>query len=90
MRCSELFDKAQGVVPQCVDLYRLAVAWCHDPIANLGIHPRELRRGVAGPQESVCWVHSYVVVGSSGVAFDRLQQYRQHLTIHEFSVTGVF
>src|SRR5262245_60602992 len=39
--CERAHD-AQGVVPQRIDFDRLADAWRHNPVTNLGIHPGEL------------------------------------------------
>ena len=43
----EVFHGAQSVVPERLDLHRLAAAWRDHPVADLGVHPGELDSGLA-------------------------------------------
>ena len=49
----EAGHRAERVVPERVDLDRLASPWRDDPVTNLGVHPGELDAGLARPEETV-------------------------------------
>ena len=51
-------EQTQGVVPERVDLHRLAAARRHDPVVHLGIHPRELIALRALHEQAVLRVHA--------------------------------
>src|SRR5437763_1145734 len=57
----------EGVVPERVDLDRLAQARRHDPIADLRVHPRELHAGGAGGEQAVGGVLADAVAGTVAV-----------------------
>src|SRR5262252_4306783 len=43
-----LCHATQGEVPERIDLHCLTGPWSHDPVAYLGVHPRELHPRFAG------------------------------------------
>src|SRR5882724_7531722 len=49
----EAGHRAERVVPERVDLDRLAGAWRDDPVTHLRVHPGELDAGLARPEEAV-------------------------------------
>src|SRR4029453_11427872 len=49
--------QAQRVVPEGVDLDRLAAPGCHPPVARLGVHPGELIARRALTEKAVGAVH---------------------------------
>src|SRR5579864_1046700 len=49
----QVFYDAQSVIPERLDLNWLAASRRHHPVANFGVHPRELRARSAGIQQAV-------------------------------------
>ena len=49
----QVLHHAQRVVPERLDLHRLAGPRRHHPVAHLGIHPGELHARLAGAQQAV-------------------------------------
>jgi hypothetical protein len=67
---------AQRVVPQRVHLDGLAVAWRHHPVADLGVHPRELHTGLACAKQPVGPVDTNPVSRAIVVPLDDSGEYR--------------
>ena len=72
----EIFHDAQRVVPQRLNLHRLADARRHYPVADFGVHPGELHARFAGSQQPVAFFHVDAVARSLHVPLDDLQQHR--------------
>ena len=68
----EVRHDAQRVVPQRVDLHRLADPRGHHPISNLGVHPGELHAVLAGPQQTIRGVHFDTVTRAAPVPGDHV------------------
>ena len=49
----QIFHRAQGVVPERLNLDRLSAPRRDHPVAHLGVHPGQLHSGLAGPQQAV-------------------------------------
>src|SRR5256885_17158220 len=63
-------DQPQRVVPQRVDLDRLAAPRGHDPVLDAGIHPGERVTLLAACQQAVLRIHPDVVSGPAQVPGD--------------------
>ena len=70
MRAQPAFQQAQGVVPQGVDLDRLAAPRRHDPVADLGVHPGQLIACRALSQQAVAGVHADAEVRAPQMMLD--------------------
>ena len=73
----EFRHDAQRIVPQRVDLHRLADARRHHPIAHLGVHPGELHAGLAGPQQAIRRIHSDAVARAAPMPGDHVGKHRK-------------
>ena len=71
--------RPQGVVPQGVDLDRLAAPRGHHPVADLGVHPGQLHAGLPRAQEAVGLVLAYAVARPLPVPADDVGQPRVEL-----------
>src|SRR5947209_5707469 len=74
LRPEPVSHEAQRVIPQCVDLHRLAPPGRHDPVANLGIHPGELIAWLSLPEQTVRWINANAEASAAQVEFDDLLQ----------------
>ena len=72
-----VFEQAQGVVPERVDLDRLAAARRHHPVADLGVHPGELVAFGALAQQAVGGIDADAEARAAQVVLDDVQQLRQ-------------
>ena len=70
---------AHRIVPQRIDLDRLADARRHDPIADLGIHPAELHPGFAGTEQPIAGIHLDAVAGAPPMPFHHIGEDRKHV-----------
>ncbi len=64
---------AQGIVPQGIDLYRLALPWGDDPVADLGVHPGQLHPLLSGVQKAI-FCDADAVAGTALVPGDDVLQ----------------
>src|SRR5205814_10545740 len=67
-------DQPQRVVPQRIDLDRLAASRGHDPVLDAGIHPGERVTLLAARQQAVLRIHPAVVSGPANVPVDAALQ----------------
>ena len=72
-------QQAQRVVPQRVDLDRLAAARGHDPVADLGVHPGQLIALLALGQEAVLRIDPDAEFAALDVMTHDVAQDRKHL-----------
>jgi len=75
------------VVPEGVDLDRLARAGCDDPVIHLRVHPGQLHRRLAGREQSVARILPDPVPRAGAVKSDDLLERR--VEIFEESVVVV-
>src|SRR6516165_7254316 len=72
----EVKHGAERVVPEGVDLDRLAHPRRHDPVADLRVHPSQLDAGLARPHQAVRFVEPDAVSRAIAVGvYDRLQDW---------------
>ncbi len=71
---------AQAVVPQRVDLYRLANPRRHHPIADFGIHPGKLHTRFTRVEQAIVGVQVDVVAGATLMPLDNVLQDREKVT----------
>jgi len=69
-------EQAQRVVPEGIDLHRFAAPRCDHPIADLGVHPRELESGRALAQQAVVPIDADAEARAGEVALDDLDELR--------------
>src|SRR3712207_9319494 len=53
-----VLHQAKSVVPECVDLYRLAAPGSDDPVVHFCVHPRELVAGSPLTKQAVGWINT--------------------------------
>ena len=70
------FEQAQGVIPQGVDLHRLAASWRHHPIADFGVHPGQLVALLPLGQEAIVCIDVNAKVCAAQVALDNVEEFR--------------
>jgi hypothetical protein len=70
-------EQAERVVPECIDLNGFAAPRRDYPIANLGVHPRELESGCALAQQAVMLIHADAEARAAEVALDDLDELGQ-------------
>ena len=75
----EACHRAQRVVPEGVDLDRLARARRDDPVAHFRVHPGELHAGLAGHEQSVAGILLDPVPRARPVKSDDLLEHRVEL-----------
>src|SRR5271154_3076373 len=73
------FQEAKRVIPERVDLHRLPAARGDDPVANFGIHPRELVTFGALTQQTVGGIDANAEVGALQMVFGNFDELRQNL-----------
>ncbi len=71
---------AQAIIPQSVDLHRLAHTWRHHQVVHLGVHPRELHPRLARVEQAVGRIHVDVVARAAPVPLDDLLEHRIKFT----------
>src|SRR5689334_20417320 len=64
------FEQAEGIIPECVDLNGFPSAWCHDPVFDLRVHPRELVTFGTLTQERVLRIDANAEAGAADMALD--------------------
>jgi len=66
----EVRHRAEGVIPEGIDLHRLAPAGRDHPIPDLGVHPGELETGGARAEQAVFRVHADAEAGTLAIVVD--------------------
>ena len=74
-------EQGESVDPEGVDLDGFAVARRDGPIADTGVHPGELRAGVAGGEQAVGWVHADLMVRAAHVPIEDVAQGGSELVV---------
>src|SRR5436309_3260845 len=75
-RPRKLAHSDERVVPEGIDLDRLADAGRDHPVAHLGVHPGELRASLARIKKAVGWVNVDVVARATRVPGNNVSQDR--------------
>ena len=70
-------EQAQRVVPERVDLDGLAAPRRHDPVADLGVHPGQLKARSALPQQAVVRIDADAEPRAGEVVLDDIDELRQ-------------
>ena len=65
---------AQRIIPEGVNLHRLADAGRDHPIIHFGIHPGKLHARFSGKQQTVRLIHVNVVACAAHVPFNNILQ----------------
>ena len=70
-------EQAQRVVPERVDLDGFTAPRRHDPVADLGIHPGQLKARSALPQQAVVRIDADAEPRAGEVVLDDIDELRQ-------------
>ena len=98
MECADVFfpeivrkpgEKPERVVPERLDLNRLAVARCNRPIADPRVHPGQLRPGIARCEQAVR-IHVNTEARAAYVPADDVFQLLVQPRTNQFHVLRVF
>ncbi len=80
----ERLHDAERVVPQGIDLHRLANARRHHPVIDLGVHPRQLHARFAAVEKPIGRVQVDVVARAPNVPVDDFGQHRVQIAQQRF------
>ncbi len=78
----EVFQDAQGVVPERLDFHGLADAWSDYPVPDLGVHPGQLHAGLACMEQAI-GLDLNLMPGTAHKAGHDLFQFRVEILAHE-------
>src|SRR5258708_28155519 len=85
----ELRHGFQSVQPECIDFDRLSSAGSNHPIADLGVHPRELYAWSAAVEQAIDRIEVNVVARAFDVGVDDICKHRKKF-FQSLSIVGGF